>query len=574
MAKQSVFSKIINWVAPGFNKPAPVRRSPNDPNESGPSGSRASVSDQIQPNQENKGFGLLVDEMNCDYQIKFCNYIVAANVAAVQVSISVENGDGPKSAALQEKLQKLWEKTVASMMPSIGFGRVAFEKGWDYDTKNQLTYVQKLEAMEYQDSRLKLTEDHKYDGFSVKIKDNPETWEPVLRENSWWLAIGATAKNPHGVSHYKGAVEACWRIKRETMKNREVYVRRFAIRGGVAHGPETAIDERNGLPYSCAEKMAESAEAFYSGGMMYLSNEPHHDSRMAEAGKYEWDFSEANATALDPGPLLTVEDKDNVSISRAFGIPEKTGMEGDGVGSYAQLSEQMLTLFALVDSIVAQWIASFQEYVVECSREANYGEGDGPVFTIHAVKLTNRPDSFVITLLTALAANPQFATLLLSGGVDLRSVLEQVGLPVSPEFELIAKQVAARFQAATGGPAGAMPGQPGPTGADPGTSPEGAVPAEFANFSTLQLNRVFSATSKIQNAFIDGTDSESVARIKLTSIGWSPASVDKLIADASDGTIDDPELAAPVAMRNLLTNQKAQFKGFLEDLVKKKSPNV
>jgi len=101
---------------------------------------------------------------------------------------------------------------------------------------------------------------------------------------------------------------------------------------------------------------------------------------------------------------------------------------------------------------------------------------------------------------------------------------------------------------------------------EPGTSPP-AVPAEFANFSTLQLNRAFAATSKIQQAFIDGTDSETVARIKLKSIGWSQDNVDKLIADASDGKVDEP----PIAMRNLIQGQKIEFQNFLAELVKKKS---
>lgn len=571
MQTPSVVSRVLSWAFPGSNKPAVQVQYPKegDSPEKGPGGGK-SVAEQIEPNVEQKSFGMLVDEMNCDYQIKFANFVLAANVAAVQVSISVENGDGPKSDAIQKALQKLWEQTVPAMIQAVGFGRVAFEKDWDYVTKSGvgITVIKRLEPMEYHDSRLRLSEDHKFDGFDVRVSANPDKWLPVESVNAWWLAINATAKNPHGVSWYRGAVEDAWRTKKKTMRNRDIFVRRFAIRGGVAHGPETLTDERTGQIIDCQAKMVEAADNLYSGGTTYLPNTPHSDPDMRAAGKYEWDFAEANAATLDPGPILAVEDKDNVAILRAFGIPEKAAIEGDGVGSFSQLSLQILTLFAVVDSIVAQFIDSFNAYCVQATREANYGEGPGPEFEAHAVKLTNRPDSFVVQLVTSLASNPQFATIMLSGGVDLRGLLESLGLPVSPQLEELAKQVAGRFMATVGPVAGA-PGQ-GP-GLDAGVAISGdPVPAEFANFSTLQLNRVFAATSKIQNALIDGTDSETVARIKLKAIGWAQDNVDKLIGDASDGTIDVPT-PAPVAMANLLHSQKQQFQTFLDDLVKKKS---
>lgn len=567
MAEQKLplWSRILNWAAPGTNKPAPATAIVRRPGiEPGPTGAK-SVADQVEPNPESKSFGQLVEEMNTDYQIAFSNFVIAANVAAVQVSISVENGDGQKSDTLQQKLQKLWERTVPSMMPSVGFGRVAFEKGYQYDPAGPVTFVDKLEPMEYQDSKLKLTDEHKFDGFMVRVSDSPEKWLQVDAQNAWWLAINATAKNPHGISHYKGAVEKAWMTKTESMRNRGIYIRRYAIRGGVIRGPETVIDERTGQQVSAAEKALAAVENLYTGGTYYASNEPHHDARFADKGEYEWQFDEANVTALDPTPILNVIDKDDVAILRAFGIPEKTAIEGEAVGSFAMVSEQMMTLFALVDSFVGQWVESFQRYVVEQSREMNYGTGPGPKFTIHAVKLSNRPDSFVVQLVQTLAANPQFATVMMSGGIDLRDMLEKLGLPVTPELEQISQQVAARFLATQGAMAGAPPAGGAGTAGDPGTSPD-AVPAEFANFSTLQLNRAFAATSKIQQAFIAGTDSETVARIKLKSIGWSQENIDKLIADASDGTID-----TPIAMRNLIKGQRVAFQNFLTGLVKKKS---
>lgn len=563
----NILSRIVNWTFPGSNQ-APKRSA----EQQLPKGQK-SVSDLIEPVPESRAFGDLVDMMNCDYQIKFANYVIAANVAAVQVSISIEGGTGsPKEAALQEKLQKLWDRSVSAMMPSIGFGRVAFEKSWHYDEKNQLTVIDKLEPMEFQDSRLKLDEDHCYDGFDVRIKRSPDEWKPVDRVNSWWLAINATAKNPHGISHYKGAVEAAWNAKRLTMHNREIYVRRFAIRGGIARGPETVRDERTGQIISGAEAAIQASDSLYTGGTMFVSNEPHHDNNMAQAGKYEWEYDEANVVALDPQPILNVVDKDDVAILRAFGIPEKAAIEGDSVGSLAMVSEQILILFAVVDSILAQWVESFNAYVCKLVGEANFGT-NGPEFVANAVKLTNRPDSFVVQLVTALSANPQFQQIFLSGGVDLRSILEKLGLPVSPQLEAIAQQVAARMSATQGAIGGQGPGQPAgqPAGGD--QAPAG----EFSQTSTLQMNRTLKATHAILDRFINGS-SAAVTQTMLEAIGWSPERAKVLIQDAADGTVDDDLQDAPqdtpgspVAMRNLINGQRAEFKAFLGDLVKKKS---
>lgn len=550
MAKQAVWSRIINWRFPGANTPLPSSGPQGIPprpkgHQPGPSGT---VAEKINPNQENGSFGEKVKLMNCDYQIAFSNFVIAANVAAVQVSISVENGDGQKSNTLQTKLQTLWDQSVASMMPSIGFGRVAFEKSYSYDVAGPVTFIEKLEPMEFEDSRLRLTKEHQFDGFDVRVNRNPEEWLPVAAENAWWLALNATAKNPHGVSKYQGAVEQAWKNKNESMINRNMYVRRFAIRGGIARGPETYVDPQTNQIIDSATKMGEAAENMYTGGQMFLSNKPHSDPYMAQKGEYEWTYVEADVTALDPKPILDVIDKDDVAILRAFGIPEKAAIEGDGAGSYAQLTEQILTLFAVVDSIVGQWVASFQKYVVEPSRCLNYGEGPGPKFTIHAIKLTNRPDSFVIQLLTALAVNPQFAALILNGGIDLRNVLELVGLPVSSKFEEVAQQVAARFQAVA--PAtGIVPGQPGAASSG----------AEFANSSRRQLTNNLKATQDALEAFAAGEKSEAFTQTVLESYGWSPERAKALIDDARDGKIDDPEVG--IAMFNAVGGEFIGFCG-------------
>lgn len=546
--------RILKLQFPWTNKALPEKPKPSGVNE-GPDGC---VSDKVKPKPESKEFGEIVREMNADYQIAFANFVLAANVAAVQVTVSVENGDD-RSDAIQQKLQTLWDQTVPAMMGAVGFGRVAFEKDWDYDTKNRITFIASLAAMEFEDTKLKLTPEHKFDGFKLKVSDSPEQWEHVKQKDAWWLAIDATPKNPHGISQYKGAVEKAWRRKRESQENLAMYVRRYAIRGGVVHGPMTEPDELTGLPVSCVEKMAAAAENLWTGGLMYLPNDAHPNPDMAKAGRYKYDFTEANVTAMDPAPIQATIDKEDVAILRAIGIPEKAGIEGDGVGSFAQLTEQILTLFARVDTLVAQFVRSFQKYCVEAVREANYEDESGPTFHVNAVKLTNRPDSFVITLLTALVANPQFAQVILGGGVDLRNLLEQVGLPVTTEFEEVAKQVAARFQVAAGLP-GAMPAPAG-GGVLDDASGDGPTPGEFGNSSRLQWTRNVKAIRDILQELIDGKSSPAFAQTMLEALGLTPDRAKALIDDAtSDGTIDDPDLAdaGAVTMANALEDSRVR----------------
>lgn len=499
-------------------------------------GPEGSVSNLLKPQKENKAFADVVAEMDCDYQIQFMRHILVANLQAIDVSVSVENGDGEKSEALQDRMQKLWDRTVPDMVAAVGYGRVAFEKSWDYDEKARLTLVESLEPLEFKKTRLRLDEEKCYDGFDLNIGDGDENWKPIKRRDSWWLALDETVANPHGRSQYKGAVERAWRRKQANLRNLDLYSKRFAIRGGVAHGPLVELDERTGLEISVVEMMTNAANALWSGGMMYLPNDAHPDQQMA--GKYKYDFTEASAQMLDPAPLLAIIAADDVAILRAAGIPEKAAIEGDGGGSYAMLTQQMLTLFARIDGLMAQFVHSFEKYVLKPWRDANYGEGDGPEFKLHFVKLTNRPDSFVVTLLTALVANPAFAELILSGGVDLRQMLEKVGLPVTAELEQVAKQAAAQFaatKAAAGGPGMPVPGD----GA--------AAPAqgEFQNSSRLQWSRNVKAIRDVLADLATQKSTPAFAQHMLESIGMSPERATALIEEVSGA---NPGAGAPEAV--------------------------
>ena len=70
---------------------------------------------------------------------------------------------------------------------------------------------------------------------------------------------------------------------------------------------------------------------------------------------------------------------------------------------------------------------------------------------------------------------------------------------------------------------------------------------EFAGLSTMQWNRNRKAIKNILDELAAGTTSEQAARVYLGGIGLAQASIDALITDASDGTVDTPEVNEDVA---------------------------
>lgn len=62
---------------------------------------------------------------------------------------------------------------------------------------------------------------------------------------------------------------------------------------------------------------------------------------------------------------------------------------------------------------------------------------------------------------------------------------------------------------------------------------------ELAGLSTLQFNRNRKAIEKVLNELASGEISEQKARVFLSGIGMAEASIDALIVDASDGSVDE-----------------------------------
>jgi SPP1 gp7 family putative phage head morphogenesis protein len=213
----------------------------------------------------------------------------------------------------------------------------------------------------------------------------------------------------------------------------------------------------------------------------------------------------------------------DVEMLRAFGIPEKTVVEGMGVGTYGAVAQQMMILFAMIEGVLSQFVESFQRYVIDKALAAN-GLAEGSV-TITFVPLTNRPDAFVYEVIKLLMANPEFVQGILGGGIDLRQLLEQAGLPVTEHLEATLQAVAQRVQVAVAPQAG-----------------------EFGALGRRQWQNNRKAVNDVLDDVKTGKVSDLMATELLASLGVPAERAAAFIQDVKDGTIDDPELQEPVAL--------------------------
>lgn len=485
-------------------------------------------SSQLPKLPEPKDLAELVEKMRGDYQVAFCETILAANIAAVTVTISSEN---ESAKPLADALQDLWDKTTSKMLDAIAYGRVAFEATWEKLESGQQC-IRKLDDLPFRLSRMKLDEGE-FVGIELKSQSG---WDLLIeRCNAWWLAIDATVVNPHGNSRFIPAPHNVWKSRAGVAKNREHAVSKWALRGPIMRGPGQDVDELTGQVYDPFAEMEPGIKNWSEGNLLYLPN-------ARESGpdsEYKYVVEQASLEGFDPNALNASMDRMDVELMRAFGIPEKTAMEGAGVGTYGAVSQMFMILYAVVEELVKQLVESFQSGVINQVEAVN----GLPLNTITAafVRLTSKPDTFVFEVLKLLLANPAMVEAVLSGGVNLRELLEQVGLPVTPQLESLLQAAAMRLQAASG--------------TVPGMQPGGAPASQAGEFGTLgrrQWQNNKKAVMDILNDVKTEAVSDAVARELLQSLGMPGDRADALIADVKDGTVDDPELQGPAAMFDMI----------------------
>jgi hypothetical protein len=312
----------------------------------------------------------LATRMRLDYQVQLAELVLSANVQSVPVRIDLPEEHDDRTASLAGRLLQLFHDTLPSMLASLAEGRVAFEKVWDYDAGSDLTIIRKLEPLPASHTELKLGSAGEFKG--VLLRGSPPVVLPPMK--SWWLALDATASHPHGRSRFAGAPYETWKRRQKALRLRDVLLEKFALRGGIAHVPPT-VETADGQVVDNFDATARAYTALQSGGLLLLPNS--RDSR----GQFDYEFTEAPAT-LDPKPIDASIDGMDAELLRAFGIPEKTVIEGHSVGSHAMVSQQMLVLSAVVEGVLRQFVNSFQSYVIDKVIEQNFEPDASPTLLL------------------------------------------------------------------------------------------------------------------------------------------------------------------------------------------------
>lgn len=372
---------------------------------------------------EPEGLGDLVRRMDEDYQVKLANVTLQANAKQAAITITADQ-DSERAAQVCNLLSKLYWRRLNSMLQCVRYGRVAYEQTWGaVDGVSML----ELLPLPYHLSKMRLAVNGEFQGIEVGEGSGKVLLQPP---HCWWLALDPEPLRPHGRSRYMGAPYKTWKDRQEVLKLRKTFVNKFIFRGGFAHIPMD-IREVDGRRIDPVDATRSAYEDMAAGGIMILSNSRQVVGPERKDAGYEWDFSESKFEVNDSKPISEIVDAMDSEQLLAFGIPPKTVIEGDAVGSFAMVSQQMLILLAVVEDIVSQIVESYQSG--PCADVAK-ATGIGNV-TVNYTPLTNRPDDLATELVRSWLTTDKLSPILLSGAVDVSAVLDAVGVPVSRDGE-------------------------------------------------------------------------------------------------------------------------------------------
>lgn len=375
--------------------------------------------------KEPDGIAELVRIMEQDYQVQLAKLTISSNVKTAKVMVSAESDD-ERSQSLADSLTTLWYDSLRAMLDCFAYGRVAFEKVWQWDSESMLDLIWELKPLPYELTSLELDEEGNFAGITLqgKTSSEPITLDP---EYSWWLALDPEALNPYGKSRYLGAPYKSFRDRQVILRLRDTFVKRFIFQGGIAHTPDAV--EVDGVTYDAMTLLKEAYNDLAAGGFIRLPNDRKTNADGSDAGHYEWDFERVEFKVNSADPVLQVINAMDSEQLLAFGIPPKTVIEGDSVGSFALVSQQMLILYSVVEDIVNQIASSFQSHVVDPCAEINGLSG----LVVNYTPLTERPDDLASELVKTWLTTPQLSPVLTSGAIDLKAIFDAVGIAVTAD---------------------------------------------------------------------------------------------------------------------------------------------
>lgn len=430
------------------------------------------IADHIKP--EAKDIAELVPKMRDDEQVSFAEFTLKACIKRIDVFITTESQDA-RAIALADKLQALWTKSLDDFLEFIAYGRSAFEKINDYDGESNLRFPCKLDHLPFSLSSMELA-DGQFAGITVGKGDNKITLTP---SESLWVALDTDALNPHGRSRFLGAPYRVWQRRQKVVGNgglEDKFLSRFALRGGVAHVEPTVTDEKTGQQIDNLAATAEAYQMLLSGGLVIFPN------TQTDEGDWANDITES-ASAMDPTPLTNTIENLDIRMLRAFGIPEKTVID-NGAGSWDLVSLQMLILWAVCEGLLQQMVDAYQAGVIDPAVSENFIAASGVEIKATFTKPSQQPDSVLAEIAKMLMTSGQLSPIVLSGGIDVRKILESTGIPVTADLESRLSVILQQLLTAS-----PPPTDPAQTESDPATIPDPtATTADATNVAATALN--------------------------------------------------------------------------------------
>ncbi|MEM7812574.1 MAG: phage minor head protein [Planctomycetota bacterium] len=365
----------------------------------------------------------LADLMEQDYQVAFALRVLKSHLMSVPVQVTADESSGlpsDRAQALTESLERLWNRSIHSMMDALRHGRVAYEKAWKYDRKSGVLVIDSLDPLPFKNTTMRRDADGRFDGIDLTVKG--ETLELPPRE-SWWLAMDATPTEPHGRSRLGGAPYEEWKVRRDIREMRPIFFEKYMLKGGIARGPAVYTDS-SGQEHNMVEIVTDAYGQYQKGSVFYLIGE--RDSE----GNYPVEFEEQSSLS-DPGPLDRAMNESDIRMLRAFGIPELSTIQTSDVGSFAMAAAHQLVLFALIQEILEQLADPFQKYVV--NKTAGMNGPDEEALAVEYPDLTQLPDSTMVELARSILSTGTPTPI--QRAIDLRKVFEGAGVPIPADFE-------------------------------------------------------------------------------------------------------------------------------------------
>ncbi|CAB4177830.1 hypothetical protein UFOVP1004_22 [uncultured Caudovirales phage] len=372
-----------------------------------------------------KGLSKLIDDMRCDPQVGLVEQVFRSNCTAAKVSIVPRDKDNAKLTFLAGVLQDLFDRSLAFGLEAVAYGHQSHEIAWR--SGNGTQYPSQVVPLPH-DVATPVCKD----GKPVRVELAGEDDEKLtLDRHYFWVAtVDASAIRPLGRSQLAGgAVESVWRERREVVKQRSKFARKFIVGTAIIHAPETIATE-DGQIVDFHERVAQACRDADAGDTLILSNERVIGANGTD-GDYKVNAVREGGDCRDASPLISLIDSLDSELLLAAGIPPKTVLEGDAVGSFAMVTQQMMLLMTRVEGILRSICDTFDRDVIQSVSLVNTGFANS--FSLDFSPLTQRPDDFANEIVKTCITSPQLSPLILSGAVDLPAMLRAAGIPISED---------------------------------------------------------------------------------------------------------------------------------------------